>query len=94
MAPGSASSQERLISTYYDTQDLALKQRGLTLRIRAQAGRFIQTVKAGDLAGANILTRGTAVEIEPVPGTHIEAAIDLADRFDRAAANARRHRRP
>ncbi len=116
MAPGSVSSQERLISTYYDTQDLALKQRGLTLRIREQAGRFIQTVKAGDLAGANILSRGewedaladnrldpeapqsgaqlppgvagelrpifvtdvmrTTVEIEPVPGTQIEAAID------------------
>jgi inorganic triphosphatase YgiF len=116
MAPGSASSQERLISTYYDTPDLALKHRGLTLRIREQAGRFIQTVKAGDLGGANILARGewedalsdnrpdpeavqsgaqlpedvprgfravfvtdvmrTTVEIEPVPGTHIEAAID------------------
>jgi inorganic triphosphatase YgiF len=119
MAPGSASSQERLISTYYDTQDLALKQRGLTLRIREHAGRFIQTVKAGDLARANILARGewedalsdnrpdleaphsgahlpedvagefrpvfvtdvarTAVEIEPVPGTHIEAAIDKGE---------------
>jgi triphosphatase len=41
MAAGSASSQERLISTYYDTHDFALKQRGLTLRIREQAGRFI-----------------------------------------------------
>jgi triphosphatase len=115
-AAGSASSQERLVSTYYDTHDLALKQRGLTLRIREQAGRFIQTVKAGDLAGASILSRGewedalsdnrldpeapqsgaqlpedvpgefrpifvtdvvrTTVEIEPVPGTLIEAAID------------------
>jgi triphosphatase len=119
MAPGSASSQERLISTYYDTHDFALKQRGLTLRIREQAGRFIQTVKAGDLAGANILARGewedalsdarpdleapqsgahlpgdvggefrpifvtdvarTTVEIEPLPGTHIEAAIDKGE---------------
>jgi len=116
MAAGSVSSQERLISTYYDTHDFALKQRGLTLRIREQAGRFIQTVKAGDLAGANILARGewedalsdsrpdleapqsgahlpgdvggefrpifvtdvarTTVGIEPVPGMHIEAAID------------------
>jgi hypothetical protein len=31
MTPGSVKAQERLISTYYDTQDLALKQRGLTL---------------------------------------------------------------
>lgn len=116
MAPGSVSSQERLISTYYDTQDLALKQRGLTLRVREQDGRYVQTVKAADLARANILSRGewedavaddrpdpqapqsgaqlpqdvatdlraifvsdvtrTTVEIEPVPGTQIEAAID------------------
>jgi triphosphatase len=119
MAPGSVSSQERLISTYYDTHDFALKQRGLTLRIREQAGRFIQTVKADDLAGANILARGewedalsdsrpdleapqsgahlpgdvggefrpifvtdvarTTVEVEPLPGTHIEAAIDKGE---------------
>jgi inorganic triphosphatase YgiF len=110
------SSQERLISTYYDTQNLALKQRALTLRIRAQGGRFIQTVKAGELGGTNFLERGewedvvasdspdpdapqsgaqlpekdagslhpiiitdvtrTTIEIEPAPGTQIEAAID------------------
>ena len=116
MTPGSVKAQERLISTYYDTQDLALKQRGLTLRVRKEAGRFIQTVKADDLTGAGMLSRGewedalvenrpdpkaphsgphlpegvaedlrplfvtdvtrTTVEIEPVLGTRIEAAID------------------
>ena len=96
---------------------MALKQRGLTLRVREQGGHFIQTVKAGDLAGADLLSRGewedalaeatvptrrgaerraacptdaaddlrplfvtevtrTTVEIEPAPGTQIEAAID------------------
>jgi triphosphatase len=119
MAPGSVSSQERLISTYYDTQHLALKQQGLTLRVREQGGRFIQTVKAGDLAGAGMLSRGewedalaenrpdpeavqsgprlpecvaddmrplfvtdvtrTAVAIEPVSGTQIEAGIDQGE---------------
>lgn len=72
MAPGSVGSHKRLISTYYDTQDLALKQRGLTLRVREQAGRFIQTVKAGDLAEANILSRGEwedpVVDNRPDPG--------------------------
>jgi inorganic triphosphatase YgiF len=58
MAPASHSLCRRLISTYYDTPDLALKRRGLTLRVREQGGRFIQTVKAGDLGGSNILTRG------------------------------------
>ncbi len=58
MAPASASSHSRLISTYYDTPDLALKRRGLSLRVREQGGRFIQTVKTGDLSGGDVLTRG------------------------------------
>jgi inorganic triphosphatase YgiF len=113
MAP--VSTQERLISTYYDTPNSALEQRGLTLRVREQGGHFTQTVKAGELSG-DILSRGewedpvaegrpdpnaaesgphlpadiagdlrplfvtevtrTTFEIEPVPGTAIEAAID------------------
>jgi len=58
MAPASAGSLSRLISTYYDTPDLALKHRGLSLRVREQSGRFTQTVKSGDLAGGDFLTRG------------------------------------
>lgn len=58
MAPASAGSPSRLISTYYDTPDLALKRQGLSLRVREQSGRFIQTVKSGDLAGGDFLTRG------------------------------------
>jgi triphosphatase len=58
MAPEADSSRRRLISTYYDTPDLALKRRGLTLRVREQGDRFIQTVKAEDLDGRDILTRG------------------------------------
>jgi triphosphatase len=58
MAPEADSSRRRLISTYYDTPDLALKRRGLTLRVREQGDRFIQTVKAEDLDGSDILTRG------------------------------------
>ena len=58
MAPAPASSQLRLISTYYDTPDLALKRRGLSLRVREQSGRFIQTVKTGEPGGSDLLTRG------------------------------------
>ena len=58
MAPASKSSQSRLISTYYDTPNLALKRRGLSLRVREQGGRFIQTVKTGDPGGGNLLMRG------------------------------------
>jgi triphosphatase len=58
MAMARVSTQERLISTYYDTPDSALKQRGLTLRVRDQGGNFLQTVKAGDLASGDLLSRG------------------------------------
>jgi triphosphatase len=58
MAPVSGSSQSRLISTYYDTPDLALKRRGLSLRVREQGGRFTQTVKEGDPGSGDLLTRG------------------------------------
>ena len=116
IAPDSASGEQRLLSTYYDTPELLLKKRALTLRVREQSGGFIQTVKAGDLAGADILSRGewedaldgdrpqleapesgphlpqqigeglrplfvtevrrTVADIEPSPGTVVEAAID------------------
>jgi inorganic triphosphatase YgiF len=52
------STQQKLVSTYYDTPDAALKQRGLTLRVRDQGGHFLQTVKEGDLASGDLLSRG------------------------------------
>ena len=58
MAMARVSAQQRLISTYYDTPGLALKQRGLTLRVRDQGGHFLQTVKEGDLASGDLLSRG------------------------------------
>ena len=57
MASTSTSSQARLVSTYYDTPNLALKRQGLTLRVREHGDRFIQTVKTGD-PGGDLLTRG------------------------------------
>jgi triphosphatase len=81
MAPEAASLRRRLISTYYDAPDLALKSRGLTLRVREQEGRFIQTVKKGDLAtDGDLLRRGEwedeLVENRPDPhashsGSHL-----------------------
>ena len=44
-APG---REERLVSTYFDTPDGALARQGLTLRVREQEGRFVQTVKSSD----------------------------------------------
>ena len=49
--------QSDLTSTYYDTLDLALHRKLLTLRVRKQGRKFVQTVKAGDLAGPDLLAR-------------------------------------
>jgi inorganic triphosphatase YgiF len=106
-----------LTSTYYDSPDLKLQQRHLTLRVREQGAQYVQTVKSGDLMEADFISRGewedlitgnepdldapqtghrlkqkvekgelrplfttivrrTVIELEPVPSTRIEAAID------------------
>jgi triphosphatase len=39
--------REHLISVYYDTADCALRERGMSLRVRHIGNRRIQTVKAG-----------------------------------------------
>ena len=49
--------QSDLTSTYYDTPDFALHRKLLTLRVRKQGRKFVQTVKAGDLAGPDLLAR-------------------------------------
>lgn len=42
--PGLASKQS-LEAAYYDTQDLQLQKRGVSLRVRSEGERYIQTVK-------------------------------------------------
>ncbi|MDN4059106.1 CHAD domain-containing protein [Massilia sp. YIM B02769] len=45
--------EHHLVDTYYDTPERALWKAGLTLRVRADGGRWIQTVKtAGDASGS------------------------------------------
>jgi inorganic triphosphatase YgiF len=58
MAKRSGAAASTLISTYYDTPELALCRHNLTLRVREQEGQHIQTVKAGDLMSADLISRG------------------------------------
>lgn len=43
---GVAPVRRRLVSRYYDTPDFALTRRGIALRVRRVAGRWVQTMKA------------------------------------------------
>lgn len=52
-------TKARNLSTYYDTPDFALRQRGVVLRIRTVAERHVQTVKWCD-ASAGFASRGEA----------------------------------
>jgi hypothetical protein len=86
MTPASVGIPERLITTYHDTRDLALERRGLTLRVREQGGRFIQTVRAADPAGAGMLSRREWEDAiagrrpsprAPMSGTHLVLVADV-----------------
>lgn len=50
--------EHHLVDTYYDTPERALWQAGLTLRVRADGGRWIQTVKSANEASGSLHRRG------------------------------------
>jgi inorganic triphosphatase YgiF len=54
----SATSTSTLSSTYYDSQDLKLRQHDLNFRVREVEGRYLQTLKSNDFTNGNVLTRG------------------------------------
>jgi triphosphatase len=49
--------QSQLVSTYYDTPALALHRGQLSLRVRKQGGKFVQTVKAENPTQMDVLER-------------------------------------
>ncbi len=84
MAGRPRPSRAKLTTTYYDTARDALRERELMLRVRKQGRRFIQSVKAHDLTGADVLERGewedrvkgAAPDLDaPQSGGHVRAAV-------------------
>lgn len=51
------SRVEKVVSTYYDTPDLALKREGLSLRLRHADRGWVQTLKSTDTATAGLFQR-------------------------------------
>jgi len=70
-APALAGTQakpitQNLESVYYDTEDLRLRSRDVTLRVRKQGKNYVQTIKSASDHVGGVLSRG---EWEcPVPG--------------------------
>lgn len=54
--PKSRATQ-RLVSTYFDTEDRRLRRKGLTLRVRDKGGKFTQTVKSEGIAVSGVFAR-------------------------------------
>jgi inorganic triphosphatase YgiF len=58
LAAGRKPLRAKLISTYYETEDRALRRKGLSLRVRERDGRFVQTIKSVGNGNAGTLMRG------------------------------------
>ncbi|HTV44352.1 MAG TPA: CYTH and CHAD domain-containing protein [Stellaceae bacterium] len=58
IACGAPLDRRSLVSTYFDTPELALRAAAASLRVRAENGQFVQTLKTAGLAPANLLERG------------------------------------
>lgn len=77
--------RERIVTTYWDTLDRALARRGLSLRVRRQGGKRLQTLKAQGDGGA-AMERGEwewPLDADE-PDLELAAATPAAD-FARAA---------
>lgn len=92
-ASATSKASRQLQSTYFDTADLRLRRHDMTLRIRRQGDRFVQTVKGASDAAGGLLVRG---EWEcPVAGEEPDlGAIDAQDVRERLRTLADGELRP
>jgi inorganic triphosphatase YgiF len=58
MGQSSGAGIHALSATYYDSADLKLLHKGLSFRLRDEDGQRTQTVKSGDFANGDPLSRG------------------------------------
>ena len=85
------SRKSRLMSTYYDTDDLELAQAGVVLRLRRDGRRWLQTVKGEAAEGA---AGGLTARIEfewPVAGARLDPLRFATTPFRRTLGKADRH---
>lgn len=73
--PNTTPSKRRLSTTYYDTAETSLRERGFALRVRRDGRRYIQTIKGKDEGNGGALQRR---EIE-APITTARPNIDAID---------------
>src|SRR4051812_37470450 len=89
-AGGDPGREARLVTTYFDTPEGALARQGLTLRVREEAGSFVQTIKCaggngvGDGIGGAVLVRGEWED--PVAGALPDPQAPQTGRFVPAEA--------
>jgi len=50
-------SRQTLVSVYFDTPDLRLRAAGMTLRVRREGRRMVQTIKSANGAAAGLFDR-------------------------------------
>jgi len=73
---GKPAATSGLTSTYYDTADRSLRRQDLSLRVRKQGRRFVQTVKAYDVDGPDLAARRvTQVSIEHADRKAVKAGV-------------------
>jgi triphosphatase len=81
---------QTLVSVYYDTDKQTLRKCGLSLRVRRQHGRYVQTIKQNSGASAGIFRRSEwecdvdsiEPDLEAARGTALEPLLDKKLRRD------------